>query len=532
MSSLTKTFKLSKNAISTWIIATLVLCLNFAPLLFNFIWGNHDWMPLLAGSTLKSGLIEGRFSQYIFINLLFDGNILPILNIVFGFLLYSFSIVLLTTKVFSFNTKSFASNIIILSAITLPYIIEILYFQFICLSQLIWPLIITLSIIFIQKATTEHKIINTLIGTILLLLAIGGYPASINMYITISCLLFIQLNNSTLLNLKTNIIKFIPFIISAITSLIILKVIYIYLQNNNLMLTLYNNSTIGLANFASKLHQTVATSILSLLQPLPFFNALFKLTSFAIFILFAINYIFSAKKNQTKLIHTALIITLLICIKFSAFLTNETSDNYFAQFDPIGFMVRTDFYSIPTLLLFSLFYLNNKKKYIYKNIVFTLSIILLWLNLNANYTFCKTSLLGFKAENMLTDRIITRIHSHPEFNSQKAYSLLQIGEISLRPKYYTPNTLEKYGYYTLNTPFTRFWVAQEYYNFYTTYDFVANSNNLSPQNLDNNFNDFISNKIKTWPNQDSIYIDNSHILVIMNDEMKQSFKQQFNLLSR
>ena len=131
MSSLTKTFKLSKNAISTWIIATLVLCLNFAPLLFNFTWGNHDWMPLLAGSTLKSGLIEGRFSQYIFINLLFDGNILPILNIVFGFLLYTLSIVLLTTKVFSFNTKSFASNIIILSAITLPYIIEILYFQFI-----------------------------------------------------------------------------------------------------------------------------------------------------------------------------------------------------------------------------------------------------------------------------------------------------------------------------------------------------------------------------------------------------------------
>jgi hypothetical protein len=195
-------------------------------------------------------------------------------------------------------------------------------------------------------------------------------------------------------------------------------------------------------------------------------------------------------------------------------------------------MVRTDFYSIPTLLLFSLFYLNNKRNGIYKNIVFVLSIILFWLNLNTNYNFCKTSLLGFKAENMLTDRIITRIHSHLEFNSQNAYSLLQIGEISLRPKYYTQNTLEKYGYYTLKTPFTRFWVAQEYYNFYTPYNFVANSNTLATQNLDNNFNDFISNKIKTWPDQDSIYIDNSHILVILTDEMKKSFKQQFNLLSR
>jgi hypothetical protein len=195
-------------------------------------------------------------------------------------------------------------------------------------------------------------------------------------------------------------------------------------------------------------------------------------------------------------------------------------------------MVRTDFYSIPTLLLFALFYLNNKEKYLNKNIIFTLSIILFWLNINANYTFCKTFILGFKAENMLTDRVITRINTHPEFITKKPYSLLQIGEISLRPKYYQSHNLEKYGYYTLNTPFTRFWVAQEYYNFYTPNRFVANSNNLSPNNLDSNFNDFISNKIATWPNPNSLYINNSHIIVILSEDAKKSFKQQFNLLTR
>lgn len=63
-----------------------LLCLCFSPLLVNFIWGNHDWLPLIHGNPLLSGLIEGRFSQYILLNLLLDGKILPVLNILLGFI--------------------------------------------------------------------------------------------------------------------------------------------------------------------------------------------------------------------------------------------------------------------------------------------------------------------------------------------------------------------------------------------------------------------------------------------------------------
>ena len=51
-----------------------LLCLCFSPLLVNFIWGNHDWLPLIHGNPLLSGLIEGRFSQYILLNLLLGGT--------------------------------------------------------------------------------------------------------------------------------------------------------------------------------------------------------------------------------------------------------------------------------------------------------------------------------------------------------------------------------------------------------------------------------------------------------------------------
>lgn len=532
MSSLTKIFKSSQNAISTWIIAFFALCLNFAPLIFEFIWGNHDWMPLVANNKITSGLIEGRFSQYLFLKILFDGNILPVLNIILGFLIYSLSITQLATKVFKFNLKNLSSTLIVLSVVTLPYIIEILYFQFICFSMLTWPLVITFSAIFAKKALEEHKIINTIISCALLLFAIGGYPASINMYVTIFCLLFVQQKNTTLTELKLNFIKFLPFVISIIVSLIILKLCYIYLQNQNLMLKLYNNNTITLQEIPYQIPQTLFNSILSLIQPQPFFSLLLKVTILITFIFFSIDYILKAKTYKAKAIHFLIICTLLICIKFSAFLTKETSENYFAQFDPVSFMLRTDFYSIPTLILFALLYINNKKKYIYKNIVFVISIVILWINITSNYNFCKVSILGFKAENMLTDRIITRIQNHPNFVTIKPYSLLQIGEYSLRPKYYQPQALEKYGYYTLKTPFTRFWSAKEFYNFYIPNNFVANSDNLSIHNLNHSFNDFITNKINTWPNKNSIYINNNHILVILTEDAKQSFKRQFNSITR
>lgn len=82
-----------------------LLCLCFSPLLVNFIWGNHDWLPLIHGNPLLSGLIEGRFSQYILLNLLLDGKILPVLNILLGFIFYTAALFLLYRRFFAFSVR-------------------------------------------------------------------------------------------------------------------------------------------------------------------------------------------------------------------------------------------------------------------------------------------------------------------------------------------------------------------------------------------------------------------------------------------
>jgi hypothetical protein len=61
----------------------------------HFLFGDHDWKYLSDGIKLNAGLFEGRFSQFILINLLSQGEIFPILNNVIGFFGFSLGIALL-----------------------------------------------------------------------------------------------------------------------------------------------------------------------------------------------------------------------------------------------------------------------------------------------------------------------------------------------------------------------------------------------------------------------------------------------------
>ena len=58
---------LTKAELSLWFYGFIFLCLGFSPVILDFIWGNHDWIPVLNGNALHSGLVEGRITQYIFL---------------------------------------------------------------------------------------------------------------------------------------------------------------------------------------------------------------------------------------------------------------------------------------------------------------------------------------------------------------------------------------------------------------------------------------------------------------------------------
>ena len=522
---------LSKKELHLWLIALGFLCITFMPFIFNFIWGNHDWMPMLRDTNFKGGLIEGRFAQYTFITILLDGHILPVFNLLFGITTYTLAIVLLATRFFEFNEPFVKLCLIILATISLPFINEITYFQFILFSQLTWPLIITFSLLFTKKALSSHLTINLLASTLLLLFSIGGYPASANLYVTASILYLIYdyYNKNVIIPI---IKKAIIFLIPLCISFAILYFIYKYLQEKNLMLTLYNNQTLSFLSFLTNIPTTLGASFLSLIQPQPFFSITFKLLTALIILAFVFCYTFSLTNICTTFFRILLIIALFLGIKFSALLTGVNPSSYFSKHDPITFMVRADFYSIPCLIMFCLLFLLKKQNQFLKNIITLISILLISINTLSNLTYTKTQILGFKAEMFLLDRLTNRIEEIKPSSSRRLRTIVQAGELPLRSKYYTSNKYEKYGYYNLEIPFIRHWIPQEFYNFYAPTPFVRSGSAVDTNNFSNQMIDFFQTKIQTWPSKDSMYSDDFYNIIALSKTGKNALKEQFNLIKR
>ena len=235
---------LTKPEIKLWLWCSLALCLTFLFLAINLIWGNHDWSAIKNGNPITSGLIEGRFSQYLLPNLLFDGQIFPLINATLGFIAYALALTLLYTRFFAFK-PSFSGALILSATGVLPYIIEILYFQFIVFNQLFWPLVITLALLAAKKSLTAAPCVFTALSALILFFAIGGYPAAVNLYLT-SAVLFLLQNTSEKATFKTLLRTALPFIISIIISFMALYAVHKWLQTHHMMLTLYNNQPLNL----------------------------------------------------------------------------------------------------------------------------------------------------------------------------------------------------------------------------------------------------------------------------------------------
>ena len=514
----------NKSEIKLGLTAFISLCLIFSPLLFHFVWGNHDWLPIHYGHEISYGLIEGRFSQFILQYLLFSGNILPIINLLFGFIFYALALVTLCTRFFNFSLQK-NSYLIIAAIATLPYINEILYFQFISFSQLTWPFIITLSLLCAKKATTSSlSIIYTFLSFILLFTALGGYPASINLYTTATALWLIaqkDISLSRLLKLS------VPYIISLLAACLCLYAVHTWLKQNDYMMEMYNNRYGSFYDYFKKIIPTILISAKSFLQPQPFLSLYLKITLCFLVLLWAIKILISKPAVWQKILTFILLIGLLLCLKFSAFLSNQSIDDYFSTNDPIAFMMRADFYAIPCLILFCLSWLSTQKRLFSKNIVTLISIILIIINTKADINFCKTHILGFHAEALLQERIINRLEQSPKYNPYNYYSFVQAGEISLRSKYYTPAKFEKYGLYTLKAPYSRHWLLHENYNFYAPKEFVFSNRSIDSKDITQQMYTFLSQDMSIWPSVNATYVDDKYYIISLTSDGQKMISQQF-----
>lgn len=519
---------LKKPEINLWLWCFITLCLTFSFLTINLIWGNHDWDSMIVGNPITSGLIEGRFSQYLLPNLLIDGQIFPLINIILGFASYALAMTMLYTRFFDFK-PSFIGTLTLCAVSILPYIIEILYFQFIILSQLFWPLTITLALLAAKKSLNNYPVIFTTLSTLILFFTIGGYPAAINLYLTATILFLLQCTTKET-TLKKLLQSALPFIISFIISFMALYVVHKGLQAHHTMLNLYNNQPLSLKALILKIPFMYKAVVLSLLQPQPYLSLPLKLIMIAVILLFFITDLITQKTHSNRLLHLCLWLCLPFALKFSAWLISENPDEYFTQHDPVYFMLRTDFYAVPVFLMYCLSALNQKNYHFLKNLSFALAFALLWLNLSTDFNYTKVQKLGFAAETLLQQRINNRIMETTPFDFKNNYIVVQAGEVPLRPRYYTAKPFENYGLYTMQIPSTRHWLPNEFYTFYEPENFVLPEHAIHPENMTPEIIEFLSGRLGVWPSKTSLYIDNNYIILSLTLQGRQMITKQFKNL--
>ena len=129
------------------------------------------------------------------------------------------------------------------------------------------------------------------------------------------------------------------------------------------------------------------------------------------------------------------------------------------------------------------------------------------------------------------ERIINRLENHPQYLTNNLYTIIQAGELPLRPQYYQKKPNEKYGYYTLNTPYSRHWIAFEYYNFYAPQNFVQEGTSIKPEEITPEMITFLSNQMTSWPHPYSVYVDDKYAIIALTPEGKELLRNQFKLLN-
>ena len=514
-----KQASLTSFTLKSWYKVSALVLLCYLPFLFNFLWGNHDWSWIKEYTPLNSGVFEGRFSQFILPTILFSGNILPIFSVTFGLIFYTLAAVLLC-RLWQMPEKSLPVILISLCLITSPYTISWLYFAFLTLSCLSWPLVIVISFLVLQNKNIK-KTYAVIMATILQALALGGYPPVINM---IGVIFFSLLINDLCLKkytLKTLIKSYSKHLISMLSAVILLLLIQHFLKTYNLQYDTYNTIGINLRELPAKLLLCLKTSIRQFFVTTTFIGYLYKYIMCCLFLLAVIRLYLNLPQKPLYITAFILLLTGMLISSVTTLLAAENKN--YVLYEP-----RIEFFGLLYIYIFSISVLWRSSKTLIKNITSAAAVILILYNFNTTAYAAKVWSLGFKAENNLSERIISRLEEKPEFMPQNhQYTFVQGGVLDFRSRYYLEDKLSRKDSYTLTAPYIPWHLPYKAYTFYYPYVFVKNDFDtfwryISPNDLPltPSLINYLAKSVDIWPYSHATYISPELIILTLSAEGK------------
>lgn len=472
----------------------------------HFMWGNEDWNAVRFAVDHNEGIREGAFSAYWLQELIFDGKILPVINNLWSFAGLSLAAVLLAVY---WNLPQRSTPIVVtglLFAVT-PYTLSILYFAKSSLGICWLPAIVLTALLLSEKhgLTDVRTYLYNTVSVLLFLIALGTYMPIIN-FIAIAVIGHIFLKTVYAdISIRDASKRVLQSVVNFTAALMIYWLILFLLKETGRL----NEATaqaVTLARPLMSLFVWIKYSFLQFALVLPFMDPVYKVI-YALLALTALFTLIYKAPNSHASIRGLIIVPFLIFASLLALL--------FAAEPEINF-VRMSFFGLPFLYAL-LFVLTIRLGGAYiTRLAYTLAILLIFMNFVRIAYAEKVWKFGWDAETKLAERIITRLEKMPEFNIERQYKLLQIGEKSLRAKYYQKSSQELPSGELLLRAYYPEGAAKDAYNFFYQTDFVkedAREDALKEPQIRN----YLLNKARAWPAKESLFIYGDYIVLILDD---------------
>ena len=494
------------------------LPLNFVFLYntLNFLWGNHDVEFVKDGLHLTSGLFEGRFTQFIPHVLLTNGEILPILNNLLGLFFLTLGLWLLAKY---WNIKKSPLNYVLFITFfaTLPYTLSWLYFTFITISCLLWVFFAILGLYlsaYISKS--RHKISLILISALCFYLPLGGYPPVINTIavglMTKICFVYLFENKRLSEIIKTYQYTVYALLIASISAKLTLKLV----QPNNV----YNLELMPFTEIPQKFISVIKISAKQFILSQPFMEIGYKITTLAMILTATAGAILKAKTAIKKLTTLGLIILTILAAATTTFLVIPHTE----------YVSRIDFYGVAFIYSFALALLLKFKLPLAKSLALIFMIILIPFNIINDYRAQKIWQQGQTAEFQILDRVVEQIENHPNFNPRQKYHFRQLGDISMRPKYYK----QEFAYnepFLLALPYLAMWQGSRLMEFFSPYQYIDQITPLLPSDITPELHQFLITSARPWPDKNSIYVGDNAIIIIFSQNELDEFRKMIEKLN-
>ena len=498
---------------SAFFAAFIALNLIFLYHGIAFLFGDHDWRYLRDGVPLNAGLFEGRFTQFIAINLLSQGEILPLINNVLGFAGFSFGIALLA-RYWQIPHKKTPYILFALFVSITPYILSFMYFAFLIMPVLSWNAFIIGALLVSEKEKT-FSFKQSICTVLLITLALGGYPPVINLIATafMARLLFATIYEKKSIKKLWHDYRW--TVINIIAAVILYKLCLIILSlTGALNANYYNLQTAPLNTWGGKFLLVLKDLFLEFGATLPFITAPYK-SALIIIALIGIAVILKSKNKPLALL---LYIATFAAGLITLFLSTSIKETEFSpRIDFFGFMYGTT-------CAYALVLKSNHKTL--KNLANSVALFCIVFNTNSLFEAQKVWKLGFESELRIYKRIIKRFEQAPLFNRMNRYIVVQGGAPATRERYYH----DSFSYASddlLSVAYVPGMASGVMWNYYAPRDYTDTTSYVYTFSPREDFKQALRSAT-VWPKEGSVITGSYWILLSLTQDGLNYLKENYN----